>query len=158
MVIGADEDDDEECGDGSSVQAVMLCMWHFIAWQAGGAESVFDLFRERIAREPRQIIRCVVSHTCTVPDYGRYLFDGRPLAVLHSRPTIIPPCAHCGSARVFECQLLPSFVSVARTADQDTPLSFASVEVHGCARSCWRGDTVAEHAVVVPDPDEHVDA
>lgn len=67
-------------------------------------------------------------------------------------------CAHCGSARVYELQVLPYLMSCLQPSGgtaNEHDLDWATVCVYTCGRSCWAHGDVSrdEHVVVQLDPD-----
>eukprot|EP00981_Chlorochromonas_danica_P010624 scaffold3290_cov165-Ochromonas_danica.AAC.67 len=124
-------------------------------------------FQERVSAEPKQVLR--------------YAYEGRPLWISSPSPLncelpqSIPPCEGCGSARVFECQLMPALLSYltppsssSSESKSETPssqglhamlgdgLDFGVVTVWVCPQSCpWSRDRgmVLEAVVVQPPPD-----
>ncbi|XP_052453409.1 programmed cell death protein 2-like isoform X2 [Carassius gibelio] len=97
-----------------------------------------------------------------VREIQRYSWAGSPLLIAEPRPSVsqtVPVCAHCGSPRVFEFQLMPALVSLLGSADPDSDvcLEFGTVLVFTCRNSCWKSGSTApveEFLVVQPDPDQ----
>lgn len=56
----------------------------------------------------------------------RYSWSGTPLFIMAPPSNVnqmVPPCAHCGSPRVFEFQLMPALVSLLRSVHLSSGLS-----------------------------------
>ena len=90
-----------------------------------------------------------------------YSFGGAKLVVSKRSiplPHMHASCEACGGPRVFECQLLPSFVSMLHVHGDSSvrPINFGSIELYACAKSCWAGGIVEEFALVQPDPDDDI--
>ncbi|XP_016422442.1 programmed cell death protein 2-like isoform X1 [Sinocyclocheilus rhinocerous] len=111
-------------------------------------DEVFTSFMKKISFCPEQVLR--------------YSWAGSPLFITEPPSSVsqtVPCCAHCGSPRVFEFQLMPALVSLLSSADtnSDISLEFGTVLVYTCRNSCWEsGSTVPveEFLVVQPDPDQ----
>ncbi|XP_026057632.1 programmed cell death protein 2-like, partial [Carassius auratus] len=111
-------------------------------------DEVFSSFMKKISLCPEQVLR--------------YSWAGSPLLIAEPRPSVsqtVPVCAHCGSPRVFEFQLMPALVSLLGSADTDSDvcLEFGTVLVFTCRNSCWKSGSTApveEFLVVQPDPDQ----
>nr|XP_015223461.1 PREDICTED: programmed cell death protein 2-like [Lepisosteus oculatus] len=90
-----------------------------------------------------------------------YCWNGQPVFITcppsHMQKTV-PPCAHCGSPRIFEFQLMPPLVSMLRGANEDDwTVEFGIVLIYTCRDSCWpsRNQTpVEEFPFVQADPDQ----
>lgn len=132
-----------------------------------GGNEVERYFQERVSAEPKQVLR--------------YAYEGRPLWISSPSPLdcelsqSIPPCEGCGSARVFECQLMPALLSYLSPPPSSTSeskseasssqglhamlgdgLDFGVVTVWVCPQSCaWSRDRgmILETVVVQPPPD-----
>lgn len=111
-------------------------------------DAVFSSFMKRISLCPEQVLR--------------YSWSGSPLFICE-RPSNIhqmePPCAQCGSPRVFEFQLMPALVSLLRSTDLSSELilEFGTVLVYTCKESCWISGSntpVEEFLLVQADPDQ----
>uniref|UniRef100_A0A8C1SXS8 Programmed cell death 2-like n=1 Tax=Cyprinus carpio TaxID=7962 RepID=A0A8C1SXS8_CYPCA len=111
-------------------------------------DEVFTNFMKKISLCPEQVLR--------------YSWAGSPLFItepLSGVSPMVPCCAHCGSPRVFEFQLMPALVSLLSSADtnSDVSLEFGTVLVYTCRNSCWKSGSTApveEFLVVQPDPDQ----
>uniref|UniRef100_A0A8C1PNL7 Programmed cell death 2-like n=1 Tax=Cyprinus carpio TaxID=7962 RepID=A0A8C1PNL7_CYPCA len=111
-------------------------------------DEVFTSFMKKISFCPEQVLR--------------YSWDGSPLFITEppsGLSQMVPCCAHCGSPRVFEFQLMPALVSLLGSADtnSDVSLEFGTVLVYTCRNSCWKSGSAApveEFLLVQPDPDQ----
>ena len=109
------------------------------------ADPIFRKFRERVDREPEQVLR-----------YDR---GGTPLWIGPKTPEVakreVPPCAVCGGPRVFEFQVMPQLAAV---LEQETTarevrsavatkameeLDWGVLAVYTCSKSC---DIAADYA------------
>ena len=91
-------------------------------------ENLFA-FRERISREPSQVLR-----------YSR---GGDPLWVGSRRPETsdIPLCKACGAPRAFELQVMPQLINFCQEATPPeskvcSQLNFGVLAVYTCSKSC----------------------
>jgi hypothetical protein len=102
------------------------------AFAAGLGEETFapgaemdaedEEFALRLSREPGQMIR--------------YAWGGRPLLPDPSmRPTQVPCCAKCGSARLFEAQLTPASLGHIQALTGNKS-EWSTVLFYSCAESC----------------------
>ncbi|XP_076861738.1 programmed cell death protein 2-like isoform X2 [Brachyhypopomus gauderio] len=116
--------------------------------EAKHGDAVFSRFMKRISLCPEQVLR--------------YNWSGSPL-LLMKPPSIlkqiVPACAHCGSPRVFEFQLMPALVSLLHNTDPSSELvlEFGTVLVYTCRESCWMSGSnvpVEEFIFVQADPDQ----
>ena len=97
-------------------------------------DEVFAEFRERIDREPEQIVR--------------YQQGGTPLWVSKDCvPTDIPPCAVCGAERRFEFQVLPQMINYLGVETTVDSIDFGTLCVYTCSRNCIEGETYKEEVV-----------
>jgi len=97
-------------------------------------DEVFAEFRERIDREPEQIVR--------------YQQGGTPLWVSKDCvPTDIPPCAACGAERRFEFQVLPQMINYLGVETTVDSIDFGTLCVYTCSRNCIEGETYKEEVV-----------
>ncbi|XP_026095083.1 programmed cell death protein 2-like isoform X1 [Carassius auratus] len=130
------------CGSGGATQE------EYEKATAKHGDEVFTSFMKKISLCPEQVLR--------------YSWAGSPLFISETVSDVIqtvPVCAHCGSPRVFEFQLMPALVSLLRSVDTDSDVSleFGTVLVYTCRNSCWKSGSAApveEFAVVQPDPDQ----
>ncbi|XP_072529744.1 programmed cell death protein 2-like [Salminus brasiliensis] len=116
--------------------------------EAKHGDAVFSNFMKRISLCPEQVLRYSWS--------GLPLFISEPPSNIHQ---MVPPCAHCGSPRVFEFQLMPTLVSLLRSTDLSSELilEFGTVLVYTCRDSCWTSGSnvpVEEFLFVQADPDQ----
>eukprot|EP00047_Mylnosiga_fluctuans_P014515 m.39129 g.39129 ORF g.39129 m.39129 type:complete len:343 (+) comp5546_c0_seq2:107-1135(+) len=89
-------------------------------------DKIFLRFRERIAPEPSQVLRCQKN--------GAPLWIGSHVP----GPDAIPMCPYCGAARIFEFQIMPQLLShlnLSEDGASDT-LDFGVVAIYTCQRSC----------------------
>jgi len=92
-------------------------------------DEYFSNFRERIDREPEQIIR--------------YDLGGAPLWVSSEnipRDEDIPNCGCCGSKRQFEFQVLPQMLNYLGVETTVESIDWGTLCVYSCMRSCTGGD------------------
>ncbi|XP_062857610.1 programmed cell death protein 2-like [Trichomycterus rosablanca] len=116
--------------------------------EAKHGDTVFSNFMKRITLCPEQVLR--------------YSWGGSPLFIAEPPSKIkktVPPCAQCGSPRIFEFQLMPALVSLLHSTESASELvvEFGTVLVYTCRDSCWMsGSTTAvkEFLFVQPDPDQ----
>ncbi|KAK2834369.1 hypothetical protein Q7C36_015070 [Tachysurus vachellii] len=116
--------------------------------KAKHGDAVFSSFMKRISLCPEQVLR--------------YSWSGTPLFIMEppsNMNQMVPPCAHCGSPRVFEFQLMPALVSLLRSAHSSSEFAveFGTVLIFTCRDSCWTsGSTspIEEFAFVQTDPDQ----
>lgn len=116
--------------------------------KAKHGDAVFSSFMKRISLCPEQVLR--------------YSWSGTPLFIMEPPSNInqtVPPCAHCGSPRVFEFQLMPALVSLLRSAHLTSELAveFGTVLIYTCRDSCWTSGSrspVEEFHFVQTDPDQ----
>ncbi|MCJ8735815.1 hypothetical protein PDJAM_G00251930 [Pangasius djambal] len=116
--------------------------------KAKHGDAVFTSFMKRISLCPEQVLR--------------YSWSGTPLFIIEPPSNVnqmVPPCAHCGSPRVFEFQLMPALVSLLRGAHLSSELAveFGTVLIYTCRDSCWTsglGSPVEEFHFVQTDPDQ----
>ena len=108
-------------------------------------DAVFDRFTEVIARYPSQVLRYHV---------GGQALPVRPASRVPEHP---PPCMHCGGPTACELQLLPGLVSHLRAPlrPADEPVTFASVALMTCRRSCGPAHGSRREHIFV-DPEETV--
>lgn len=96
----------------------------------------YEEFQERIARAPTQILR--------------YHFGGTPLWPRAPAPVVKSEKCECGSAMVFEMQLLGSclhYLQPERSVPEqqkEAGMNFASVAVFTCATDCTAVNVIAE--------------
>jgi len=101
------------------------------------SDETFANFRERIDREPEQIIRYNLGKT--------------PLWVSGTdvpTPGDIPRCLQCGCERQFEFQVLPqalNYLGVETTVDS---MDFGTLCVYTCKGNCVQGDEVYKEEYV----------
>ncbi|KAK1788916.1 hypothetical protein P4O66_015821 [Electrophorus voltai] len=116
--------------------------------EAKHGDAVFSSFMKRISLCPQQVLR--------------YSWSGSPLFLTEPPSNItqvVPACAHCGSPRVFEFQLMPALVSLLHNTDPNSELvlEFGTVLVYTCRESCWMSGSnvpVEEFLFVQADPDQ----
>lgn len=116
--------------------------------KAKHGDAVFASFMKRISLCPEQVLRYSWS--------ASPLFISEPPSNIHQ---MVPPCAQCGSPRVFEFQLMPALVSLLHSTDlsSELVLEFGTVLIYTCRESCWtsRSNTpVEEFLFVQADPDQ----
>ncbi|XP_074014068.1 programmed cell death protein 2-like isoform X2 [Numenius arquata] len=110
-------------------------------------DHTFHKFMKRISVCPEQILR--------------YSWGGQPLFITSPPADIdkgVPACAHCGSSRIFEFQLMPALVSLLRS-DSDLSVEFGTAVVYTCERSCWPANhqtPLEEFVFVQEDPDQRL--
>ncbi|XP_078400804.1 programmed cell death protein 2-like [Cetorhinus maximus] len=110
-------------------------------------DRTFVKFMKQISNCPEQILR--------------YCWNGSPL-LLSSPPvgikTTTPACGVCGSARVFEFQLMPALVNMLKSAGrEEVGVEFGTVLIYTCEKSCWAPSNqtpLEECAIVQGDPDQ----
>jgi len=99
-------------------------------------DEVFAEFRERIDREPEQIIR--------------YNQGGKPLWVSKDNvpvtPKDIPPCS-CGAPRRFEFQVLPQVINYLGVETTVDSIDFGTLCVYTCSLNCRDSDVYKEEVV-----------
>eukprot|EP01039_Chlorochromonas_danica_P002097 gene2097-2291_t len=162
-----EEEDDEENMQALQAAGIKKSDDLVLSSNNGNGNEVERYFQERVSAEPKQVLR--------------YAYEGRPLWISSPSPLncelpqSIPPCEGCGSARVFECQLMPALLSYltppsssSSESKSETPssqglhamlgdgLDFGVVTVWVCPQSCpWSRDRgmVLEAVVVQPPPD-----
>ncbi|KAM9496835.1 programmed cell death protein 2-like isoform 2-T2 [Clarias gariepinus] len=111
-------------------------------------DAVFSSFMKRISLCPEQVLR--------------YSWSGTPLFIMEPPSNVnqmVPPCAQCGSPRVFEFQLMPALVSLLRSARLSLELAveFGTVMIYTCRDSCWTSGSsspIEEFYIVQTDPDQ----
>ncbi|XP_078066655.1 programmed cell death protein 2-like [Mustelus asterias] len=110
-------------------------------------DRIFAKFMKRISNCPEQILR--------------YCWSGSPLLLSSATLPIesaTPVCEMCGSARVFELQLMPALVNMLKSESSDEmSVEFGTVLIYTCERSCWDPSNqtpVEECAFVQGDPDQ----
>ncbi|KAI5626908.1 programmed cell death protein 2-like, partial [Silurus asotus] len=116
--------------------------------KAKHGDAVFSSFMKKISICPEQVLR--------------YSWSGTPLFIMKPPSNInqmVLPCAHCGSPRVFEFQLMPALVSLLRSTQLSSELAveFGTVLVYTCRDSCWTSGSsspIEEFHVVQTDPDQ----
>lgn len=116
--------------------------------KAKHGDAVFSCFMKRISLCPEQVLR--------------YSWSGTPLFIMEPPSNVnqvVPPCAHCGSPRVFEFQLMPALVSLLRCTQLSSELAveFGTVLIYTCRDSCWTSGSsnpVEEFPFVQTDPDQ----
>ena len=95
-------------------------------------DPTFTKFKDRIARDPEQILR-----------YARH--DTEPLwPVSTSQCSSVPPCCTCGAPRSFEFQLLATLLYVLGLGDKD--MDWATIAVYTCSGDCEVDSYVEEFA------------
>ena len=100
-------------------------------------DEAFECFQERLKRAPEQIIRW--SHK----GIALQTSDSRPICDIQ-----VPCCELCGSARVFELQVLPTLFSFINI-DKDSVWEFGTLNVFVCSKNC-SSDGAKEYIVVEP--------
>ncbi|KAB5565567.1 hypothetical protein PHYPO_G00243060 [Pangasianodon hypophthalmus] len=116
--------------------------------KAKHGDAVFSSFMKRISLCPEQVLR--------------YSWSGTPLFIMEPPSNVnqmVPACAHCGSPRVFEFQLMPALVSLLHSAHLSSELAveFGTVLIYTCRDSCWTSGSsspVEEFHFVQTDPDQ----
>ncbi|KAI9183271.1 hypothetical protein H9P43_004188 [Blastocladiella emersonii ATCC 22665] len=101
-----------------------------------GYTKTLARFVDRVEDNPRQAVR--------------YHFGGSPLAysehtVAHGMPRgapsaahgRVPPCPYCGAKRVYECQVMPTVLSLLNVEAQAPPPNQAELEAAGRHPSLW---------------------
>ncbi|XP_019557896.3 programmed cell death protein 2 [Aedes albopictus] len=100
----------------------------------------FDKFKKRVAFDPDQVLR-----------YDR---KGNPLWLSPVEPTEIPNCELCGSARVFEFQIMPQLLNSLKNENID----WGTLAVFTCEQSCstldnsYAKEYVYKQDVISTDP------
>ncbi|KAI4894580.1 hypothetical protein NFI96_018800 [Prochilodus magdalenae] len=116
--------------------------------EAKHGDAVFSSFMKRISLCPEQVLR--------------YSWGGSPLFISETSSNVnqmVPPCAQCGSPRVFEFQLMPALVSLLRSTDlsSELALEFGTILIYTCRDSCRTSGSntpVEEFLFVQADPDQ----
>ena len=119
----------------------------------GGA--LFRAYCERVARAPSQLLRYAAEPLLIEP-LGSVVdteSDSDDEGEAPARASAaVPPCRRCGAARLFELQLLSSFINA--YSDESLPharaiqsMAWGTALVFSCSASC-DGDLTAEHIVV----------
>lgn len=91
-------------------------------------DKVFHQFKNRISREPEQVLR-----------YQRH---GEPLWVSNKVPGVndIPPC-NCGSERTFEFQVMPQLLNLLKVDSVHEPsIDWGTLAIFTCKRGCNEGN------------------
>ncbi|XP_058460057.1 programmed cell death protein 2 [Malaya genurostris] len=81
-------------------------------------DKYFSKFKKRIATDPDQILR--------------YERGGKPLWLSSVVPETVTPCDYCGSARIFECQVMPQLLNSLKNENID----WGSLVIYTCENSC----------------------
>ncbi|XP_078720528.1 programmed cell death protein 2 [Lampetra fluviatilis] len=105
-----------------------------VARRESADDRAFRLFKERIARDPKQVLR-----------YSR---EGQPLWVSSEHVATasdIPACS-CGSPRSFEFQVMPQLLSELQVDSLSASIDWGTLVVYTCSRSCTPRD--GPHAYV----------
>ncbi|UYV74670.1 PDCD2 [Cordylochernes scorpioides] len=89
-------------------------------------DVVFSKFKERISREPHQVLR-----------YG----EEKPLWVGKEVPANIPPCSSCGAPRTFLFQVMPQLLNHLHSEELD----WGTLAVYICSKSCDGTDPLDYH-------------
>lgn len=98
-------------------------------------------FYKRLRRCPEQIIR--------------YDWTGQPLLSTSEVEPKVEPCSDCGSARVFELQLMPALISILCRAKLPQiqnlmDLDFETILVYSCANNCSKkGETIHKEQTII---------
>ncbi|XP_060771023.1 programmed cell death protein 2-like [Neoarius graeffei] len=116
--------------------------------KAKHGDAAFSSFMKRVSLCPEQVLR--------------YSWSGTPLFIMAPPSNVnqmVPPCAHCGSPRVFEFQLMPALVSLLRSVHLSSELAveFGTVLIYTCRNSCWTSGSsspLEEFHFVQTDPDQ----
>ncbi|KNE57321.1 hypothetical protein AMAG_03044 [Allomyces macrogynus ATCC 38327] len=124
-----------------------------------GFTRTLEKFVERIEDNPGQVVR--YRHGGRALHYSDFtVISAPPAPKAGSKPGVaVPKCSRCGSARVFECQLMSTLLSVlpveqyaAKAADGKAPvdekahpstwysgMEFGTVLVYTCGKNCAVG-------------------
>ncbi|KAJ3356045.1 programmed cell death protein [Allomyces javanicus] len=122
-----------------------------------GFTRTLEKFVERIEDNPGQVVR--YRHGGRALHYSDFaVISAPPAAPKAGKPGAVPKCARCGSARVFECQLMSTLLSVlpveqyaakaAGTGPVDekahpstwySGMEFGTVLVYTCGKNCAVG-------------------
>ncbi|KAI6234312.1 Programmed cell death protein 2 [Aphelenchoides fujianensis] len=95
-------------------------------------DRAYNDFCRAVGRNPRQLLR--------------YALGGRPLSATDRSPLPsveaghVPNCERCGTARVFEFQLMPHLLSLLEVDAPGASVDWAAVFVFTCKNSCDLGD------------------
>ena len=98
------------------------------------------LFHQRMALEPRQVLR--------------YCYNSEPIWISYPHPTeedikaLVAPCPICGQQRVYECQLMPPLLSF---ISSDDPTTTTSLECKKTLSDPTSDQVVATDTPVVED-------
>ena len=119
-----------------------------------GWTKYFKSFQKSVLEEPEQVIRYHWK--------GQPLFYGQDSVsdqLLKSGP---PPCAHCGSKRVFECQLMPYFHRILPLPSSKSLSDFKNVQdfyrhlkewgtilIYSCEKDCGTSSAAVQEYVAV---------
>jgi len=105
------------------------------------SDPTFTKFKERISRDPSQILR-----------YARH--DAPLWPVSTSQCSAAPPCAVCAAPRSFEVQFLPTLLYMLGVGKEKDDMDWASIVVYTCSLDCEVDDYVEEFAWVQTYPDK----
>jgi pre-rRNA-processing protein TSR4 len=141
---GSKDDDDDDC-DGLGRLAPRE------------KDMQFRRFRKRVSANPSQIIR--------------FERNGEPLWIQTAHQCSlksVPPCEHCGSNRVFECQLMPQLLYYIANMSRDTPksstqtsleaylnapsLDWGTIALYSCSASCTPSSTAYANEYIFVQP------
>ncbi|XP_069037335.1 programmed cell death protein 2-like isoform X2 [Lepisosteus oculatus] len=130
-----------------------------LSCDAGGEVEKYEKTKAR--HGDKEFFRFMKTISLCPGQVLRYCWNGQPVFITcppsHMQKTV-PPCAHCGSPRIFEFQLMPALVSMLRGANEDDwTVEFGIVLIYTCRDSCWpsRNQTpVEEFPFVQADPDQ----
>lgn len=130
-------------------------------------DKTFYRFEKEIRHEPWQVIRyewegnpLLASHLSHVDEFGGEVSFPFPIVV---------PCTHCGSKRVFECQLMPAILSVLPVGQSDflrhiprsnrepssmyatLEMDWSTILIYSCSADCGlRAKDVHEKNMFIP--------
>jgi len=99
-------------------------------------DETFAHFRERIDREPEQVIRYDIGKTPLWVSSANAATQGN-----------IPRCPACGSERQFEFQVLPQMINYLGVETTMDSIDFGTLCVYTCARNCVEGEAYKEEFV-----------
>ena len=97
------------------------------------SDPTFTKFKERISRDPSQILR-----------YARH--DAPLWPVSTSQCSAAPPCAACKAPRSFEVQFLPTLLYLLGVGKEKDDMDWATVVLYTCSADCEVEDYVEEYA------------
>eukprot|EP00116_Pleurobrachia_bachei_P012921 sb/3473183/ len=104
-------------------------------------DPVFTKFKERVSRDPQQVLR-----------YSRHDTPLWPTAA--NKCETVPFCGVCGGERSFEVQFLPTLLYVLDVGKESDGVDWASIVVWTCREDCVVEEYVEEFCWVQQYPAE----